>query len=489
MQILISIREFLATPALIVGLVTLLGLVLQKKPLEQIVKGVVTAIIGFVILDMGADFLQNEPLYDFGILFNFVFHIQGIVPNMEAVSSIGISQFASEISMVMLFGMIANLIMAKFGPFHYIFLTGHHTMYMACLLTIVLEALGMSEWRIIFCGALILGLLMALMPFLASKEMKKITGNEAIALGHFSTVGYILAAKIAWLVTRRNYWQAEKQKDTSVSGEAVTEKKSKGLLRSAEEMQFPLKLSFMRDTNVGIFLVMTSMFLILTGTAYYRAGFADLDISYFSDSYSNWCIYALVEGAKFSAAIYIILAGVRLIIAEIVPAFKGISRKMVPDAKPAVDCPVLFSYAPNAVMIGFLCSFLGGLVMMFIMKWLSMQNETMFYVIVPGMVAHFFCGGTAGVFANAEGGIKGCVIGSFVHGMLISALSFLVLTALGTVSMMGTTFSDTDFCVTGIILGKLGELLSTGGIMALTIFLFLLPIFGTQMQKKKKSEI
>lgn len=27
-------------------------------------------------------------------------------------------------------------------------------------------------------------------------------------------------------------------------------------------------------------------------------------------------------------------------------------------------------------------------------------------IILPGVVPHFFCGATAGVFANAEGGLK-----------------------------------------------------------------------------------
>lgn len=79
----------------------------------------------------------------------------------------------------------------------------------------------------------------------------------------------------------------------------------------------------------------------------------------------NYIIYSLLQGISFVGGVYVILQGVRLILNEIVPAFTGISEKLVPNAKPALDCPVVFPYAPNAVLIGFLFSFLGGLVGLF----------------------------------------------------------------------------------------------------------------------------
>ncbi len=62
-------------------------------------------------------------------------------------------------------------------------------------------------------------------------------------------------------------------------------------------------------------------------------------------------------------------------IAEIVPAFKGISDKLVPNARPALDCPVVFPYAPNAVLVGFLSSFAAGLIGMFTLYLLNMISD------------------------------------------------------------------------------------------------------------------
>lgn len=43
--------------------------------------------------------------------------------------------------------------------------------------------------------------------------------------------------------------------------------------------------------------------------------------------------------------VYILLAGVRLLLGEIVPAFRGIAMKLVPDAIPALDCQFSFLIA------------------------------------------------------------------------------------------------------------------------------------------------
>lgn len=462
MNIFSAIVEILATPAVLLGVFTCIGLLTQKKDAGTVVKGTATAIVGFIILTAGSDFLQHGALLDFGTLFRFVFQIRGVIPNMEAVSSLGIAEYAWETSLIMALGMIVNLILAKFGPFPYIFLTGHHSLYMACLLAIVLHEEGLTGWTLVIAGALFLGFLMVLSPAVCAHEVKKITGGEKIALGHFSAAGYLLAAYTARLTGR---------------GRAG---------RSTEELHFPKSLSFMRDTTVSLFLVMGVMFLLLTGMAAGRPGFSELDTAYKTGAYRNWVLYAIVMAAEFSAGIYIVLAGVRLVIAEIVPAFRGIAKTLVPHARPAVDCPILFNYAPNAVMIGFLMSFLGGVAVMAALMILGryMGSGTA-YVIVPGVVAHFFCGGTAGVFANAEGGLKGCLIGSFIHGIALSLLSLLAMPVLRAVSLTGTTFSDADYCVVGIVLSLLRRIVPGGGILIGAVLCVVIPILFKQFMDRR----
>ena len=188
-------------------------------------------------------------------------------------------------------------------------------------------------------------------------------------------------------------------------------------------------------------------------------------------------VYALQLAGQFAAGVFVILAGVRLILGEIVPAFKGISERLVPDSKPALDCPIVYPYAPNAVLIGFISSFAGGLASMVIM----ILTGTV--VILPGVVPHFFCGATAGVIGNASGGVRGATIGAFFQGVLISFLPVFLMPVLGGLGFEGSTFSDADFGLSGIVLGVVNQFGSQGGII-IGILLILVVMVGISFVKK-----
>ena len=188
---------------------------------------------------------------------------------------------------------------------------------------------------------------------------------------------------------------------------------------------------------------------------------------------------------NFAGGIYVILSGVRLILAEIVPAFQGIADKLVPNAKPAIDCPVVFPYAPNAVLIGFLTSFIGGILGMFILVAINPAFSNALPIILPGVVPHFFCGATAGVFANAEGGLKGTIVGGLLHGLLITFLPVLCMPVMGDLGFAATTFSDADFTVIGIALGNIAQLIKGTPLLIFCIVAFLAPI-ATRLVRGEK---
>ena len=141
-----------------------------------------------------------------------------------------------------------------------------------------------------------------------------------------------------------------------------------------------------------------------------------------------------------------------MLLSEIVPAFVGISEKLIPDVKPALDCPVVFPYAPTATVVGFISAYIGGLICMFIFAALKTT------VIIPVAIPYFFIGATAGVFGNATGGWKGAIAGGFVTGILIAVGPALLYPIMEQIGLSGTTFPETDFVALGLVIYYLGKM-------------------------------
>lgn len=438
--------DILKVPSVLVGLIAMIGLIAQKKPFTDVIKGTVKTILGFIVLGGGATVLVSS-LNPLGGMFEHAFNIQGIIPNNEAIVSISLEKYGASTALIMAFGMVANIIVARFTRLKYIFLTGHHTFYMACMIAVILSVAGFDGVLLVFTGALTLGLIMAIFPAIAQPYMRKITGSDEIGFGHFGTVGYVLAG-----------WIGSKTGKTS---------------RSTEEMNLPKNLSFLRDSSISISLTMIVIYMILA----FSAG-SDYVESQLSGG-QNFLVYAIIQAITFAAGVFIILQGVRLILAEIVPAFTGFSERLVPNARPALDCPVVYPYAPNAVLIGFLFSFLGGLVGLFLLGQMKLV------LILPGVVPHFFTGATAGVFGNATGGRRGAMCGAFANGVLITFLPVLLLPVLGALGLANTTFSDADFGVVGIIMGYLAQYLSKEMITALMVGIFALLVAHNLLSKRQ----
>ena len=458
--ILNFIQQVLSTPAIFVGLIALLGLLLQKSDAQTCVKGTVKTILGFIVLNAGADVVQ-AAIIPFGSLFQAAFGVEGVVPNNEAITSLALSEYAVQTASIFALGMCFNIVLARFSKLKYIFLTGHHALYMSCLIAILMSISGLTGASLILAGSLLLGLVMAIFPALMQPTVEAITGNDSLALGHFGSGCYWLSAQIGKLFGRKE--------DTTTT----------------EDIKFPQTLSFLRENTISIALAMFLCYIVVAGVANFSAPEVSAEIF----AGDNWILYSIIKSITFSAGIYIVLAGVRMLINEIVPAFKGISEKLVPNAKPALDCPIVFPFAPNAVLIGFFCSFIGGIVALAILAVMGGAGMAV-PIILPGAVLHFFCGATAGVCGNARGGLKGCIAGAFVHGVIATFLAAGLYPVLGSMGFANTTFSDTDFTLVGIIFGNLTKIISGNGMLITVAVLFLLPIIYnyTVGKEKKQSE-
>ena len=453
------VNDILSVPAFLIGIITAVGLSAMGRGVGQVLGGAIKATLGFLLIGAGAG-LVTASLEPLGVMITGATGAQGVVPTNEAIVGIAQAEFGSQVAWVMILGFVVSLLLARFTPMSYVFLTGHHVLFMATLLTMVLAPAGYATWVVIAVGAVLLGILMVSLPAIAHPWTRRITGDDSIAIGHFGTAGYLAAGAVGKLVGG----------------------KGSRMSASTEQLRLPEGLRFLRDSMVATALSMAAMYVVLALLFVARAGQQEA-FGAFPDGASNlgnYLMQSLTEGLQFGVAVAVILFGVRTILGELVPAFQGIAAKVVPGAIPALDAPIVFPYAQNAVLVGFLSSFVGGLVGLAVLSaWLNPAFGVA--LILPGLVPHFFTGGAAGVYGNATGGRRGAVAGAFANGLLITFLPAFLLEVLGAFGSENTTFGDADFGWFGILIGwasRPGGLLGIVGIAAVGLAVFALGWFS-----------
>ncbi|MFU2164841.1 PTS ascorbate transporter subunit IIC [Streptococcus pluranimalium] len=438
--ILSFFRDILKEPAFLMGFIACAGLVALKTPWYKVLTGTLGPILGYLMLAAGAGVIVSnlDPLSK---LIEHGFNITGVVPNNEAVTSVAQKILGVETMSILVVGLLLNLAFARFTRFKYIFLTGHHSFFMACLLSAVLGAVGFKGTILILLGGFLLGAWSAISPAIGQKYTLKVTDRDEIAMGHFGSLGYYLSA-----------WVGGKVGNGS---------------QNTEDLDISEKWSFLRNTTISTGLIMVIFYLIATIASLLRGSAVVNELV----AGQNPIIFAIKSGLTFAVGVAIVYAGVRMILADLIPAFQGIADRLIPNAIPAVDCAVFFPYAPTAVILGFASSFAGGLIGMLIL------GAAGGVLIIPGMVPHFFCGATAGIYGNSTGGRRGAIVGAFVNGLLLAFLPAMLLPVLGKLGFSNTTFGDVDFGVLGILLGRLGTSIGQVGIyivialMALTLII------------------
>jgi ascorbate PTS system EIIC component len=453
------VNDVLSQPYYLVGLVTAVGLIALRKGPGEVIGGALKATLGFLILVVGATTVVNA-LNPLGTMILGATGAQGVVPTNEAIVALAQSQYGAVVAWTMIAGFLASLVIARITPLRYVFLTGHHIFFMATMVAVILITVGYSPVVTVLAGAVLVGTIMVVMPAFTHPWMKKVTGGERVAMGHFGSLGYILGG---------------------ITGQLV----GKGS-KSTEEMKVPKGLNFLREPMVATAVSMIVIYLVFALIYAARDGLAPVLEALGQDPSTTWgsfVMFNILQALTFGVGVALILYGVRTILGEIVPAFAGIAERVVPGALPALDCPVAFPYAPNAVIIGFLASVAGGLISLVVIA-AGLDSAWGLALILPGMVPHFFTGGTAGVFGNATGGRRGAIVGGFVNGVLITFLPAFLLFVLGDLGFANTTFGDADFGWYGIVVGQGSQIAGAIGLVVLGVIVVALLALASWFQRR-----
>ncbi|MFL0267674.1 PTS ascorbate transporter subunit IIC [Candidatus Clostridium radicumherbarum] len=419
MKVVISL---LSNAGILVGLISMIGLILQKKSADDVLKGTFKTIIGFLIFNIGSSAI-SAVLTNFNTLFQKGFGITGVVTQVEAATALAQGKFGTIVAIVMIVGFAANLLFARITPFKNIFLTGQHSLYFACVLTLVLKACNIGNTATAIIGGLFVGLSAAALPAITQPYMRKITGSNDLALGHYNEIAYAFSGFLGSKVGNPEH--------------------------STENFKFPKWLSIFRDFTMCVAVVMVIVFYV----AAIAAGQADTQKL---AGTVNWIVFPLLQGLQFAAGMSVLITGVRMFISEITAAFVSISEKYIPNSRPAVDCPSVFPFAPTAVILGFISAYVAGLV--------AMAGMIIFkssIVMIPSASIAFFSGGTAGVFGNSTGGWKGCIAGSFVLGILVVTLPMLLYPVFAHLGIVGASFPNVDYNIVGTLLYKITQFIQS----------------------------
>jgi len=421
-------NNIFGVPTFLLMLIVLVGHILQKSPVEKVVSGTIKAGVGFLVINAGSSVISTS-LTEFTNVWSVVF---GLQPASYLDQSDFIGNFGSTVALIMLFGFLINVLLARFTKFKYIYLTGHMMWWVSLIFTgVMVNAFpNVSKTLLICVLSPVMGLYWTLQPALTQKYVRKVTGTNDVALAHTVGIG-------AWLAGLCGNLFAKNKKDS-------------------ESINFPRSLSFLRDNNVVTGLVMILFFIIGTVLVMFQKTDAATELLASSGDQS-FMIYGIVQSLTFVAGIAVVLAGVKMFIGEIVPAFRGISTKLVPNAIPALDCPILFTYAPNATIIGFFGAFIAAIV------WMAVLGTAAGYVFVPSMIVLFFHGATAGVIGNSTGGIKGAFLGGVIIGTIVPLGQWLCLTYFigSTIPATAAWAGDTDQFLLAPLISFIAKLLSS----------------------------
>ncbi|EFV22534.1 PTS system protein [Anaerostipes caccae] len=393
--------------------------------MSKIIASTVKTMIGFLLINTGGQTL-GAALLPLQPMLIKVFRLQVKVQDLGAAQAESLGDIGSEMALIFALGFLMNILLARITKFKYVHLSAHVSFFFSGLIAAALKfGTNLSFIPLVLLGAVLLGSYMTFTCAYVAPLMKNIKGGEGFTLAHSSSCGIWLAAKIGGLV-------GNKEKDL-------------------EDIKIPKKLNFLREMTIALTVVMTLMFFVISLIS--GPGWVVQQVSEGRDIIS----FSLLNGLQFGLWITVIITGVRMLLSEIIPAFHGIADKVIPNAVPGLDVPLLFPNYPTSVIFGFLVSLAAGFIGMGILGAVNYP-----VVVFPALIPTFFTGAVTAIFGNSTGGIRGAFAGSFLNGLILIIGQAILLPMIGTYAPIMRILSETDYCLYGPLLGGVLKLL--GGI-------------------------
>lgn len=406
----------LRNPPVLLGLIAMVGLILQRKGVADIVKGTLLAAFGMLILTTGVNMLVNS-ISPINNAFQSLVHAatgQGL--NSDTFTG----TYGGDVGLAMFLALVLHLLIARFTPVKTIFLTGHMLWWFPFIFVAAGVEAGLRGAWLIGTSAVFSALYWSVQPWLLRKYVFAATGDKTFTIGHPTGFLSLISGFVAGKVGNKE--------------------------RSTEDVKLPKGLSFFREISITGAAVIFIMFLIVS-----------IWIPSSVAKGANFFMESVNQGLNFGAGLIIMLSGVRLLIGQIIPAFQGISEKVVPNALPAFDCPVIFNYKPNAVLVGFVTAMVTSTILVIICNSVRLFPV----MLIPLVITSFFECGCAAVIGEGQGGLRGCVIGTACAAVVMVALVGFSAAMYGrTIQNWILIFGGNDLSLFGIIANLIDKLVA-----------------------------
>ena len=451
--------NILTKPAYFIGLIVLIGYILQKKTWYDSLAGFIKATVGFLILSVGSGGLVSNfrPIL-VGLKDRFNLDAMVIDPyfGQNAVQSAmeGIGRSFSQVMFLLLIAFIFNLVLVKFNKItklRAVFTTGHVQMQQAAT----------AFWLILFC-----------FPQLGDTPMLIIM---SLILGLYWAVGSNLTVEISQDLTDGGGFCVAHQQMFGIAFFSYLSKKIFGNKKNSkriEDIQLPGFMSIFNENMVSTAILMMIFF---------GAIMAVLGMDYFIETKvlkegASFFMYVVDTSLKFAVYLAILQLGVRTFVTELTNSFQGISNTFLPGAVPGIDCAATYGFgSPNAVTIGFLFGALGQFIA--IIALLLLKSPT---IVIAGFVPVFFDNATIAVYANNKGGVKAAMLFPFISGLCQVFGSALIAGAVG-LAANGGYLGMWDWAVVWPIFTVIMKYAGFIGLVIILVVLILIP----QLQYRK----
>ena len=407
----------LKNPPVLLGLIATLGLIIQGKSISDVIKGGLTAAFGMVILSAGVDMLVGA-IAPINTAFSESLSSGAVTEGLNDASFTAAD--GGDVGLAMFLGLVIHLLIARFTKVKTIFLTGHMIWWFPFIFVAAGVEGGLSRVSLIIFGAILSALYWSFMPWIMRKYVWDATGDDSFLIGHPTGILSLVSGFVAKRVGNKS--------------------------KSTEDLNVPKGLSFFREISITGGLVIMIMYIIV-----------GLIIPSLVDENNNLFMMAVQQGLSFGAGLLIMLYGVRMLINQIIPAFQGISEKVIPDAIPAFDCPILFNYKPNAVIIGFVVAMITSTLLIILSNSLNIFGV----ILVPLVITSFFECGAAAVIGEGQGGLRGAILGTISGAIvMVAVMGISVMLFKTTIQNWILIFGGNDFSLFGSIAKLIADLIS-----------------------------